>query len=110
MGRAVPRTQQHGQCLVGGIEEARQRVKPEATLVVRSTSVFLCVGIDQGGIEIDDQRSALAHRAQPGRPGHFASFRPGRSYGSEPLGVDRIDHPTGRWCGRHGTKESGLIA
>ena len=67
------------------------------------------MGIDQGGVEVEDQRPGAAHGAQPGRPGPLPSRGSGRSYGAEPVGVDRIDHPAGRRRGRHGAEEARLI-
>ena len=107
---SIARTQQDGQGLVGGIEEAGQRREAIATLVVGPSPGLVRLGIDQGGVEVEDERPGAAHRTQPGRPGRFTSLRPGRSHGAESIGVDRIDHPAGRWRGRHGAEETRLIA
>ena len=109
MGRRVARPQHHGQCLVGGVAEASQGVEAIATFVIGSGSDPLRVGIDQRGVEVQDQRPVLAHRRQSGRPGSGSGLGSGFSDAPEQIGVDRIDDPRSRRGGGHGTEEARLV-
>jgi hypothetical protein len=65
--------------------------------------------VDQGRIEVDDERPGHSHRAEPRTPRPRSGLSPCRPDGSESIGIDRIDDATRRWGGGHGAEETGLI-
>lgn len=105
----VARPQHHGEGLAGGVAKAGHRMEPKAVLVRRSGAVLLRVRVQEGGVDVQDERSMLAERAQAGLPGTSACLGSSGPDGSEAIAVDRVDDPARRRCRRHGTEERGLI-
>ena len=101
MGRRVARSQQHRQCFLGGVAKTGQRMEAIPTLVGGPGPGPLAVGVDQGGVEIQDQRAMRAHRRQSGRPRTRSGLGPGGPDGAEASGIDRVDDPRGRGRRRH---------
>ena len=84
-------------------------MKAVPAFVIRPGPGPLAVGVDQGGVEIQDQRAVRGHRRQSGRPGPRSGLGPGDPDGSEPTRIDRIDDPRSRGRRRNGTKEARLV-
>lgn len=81
--------QDGGECLVGLVEVAEQRVESEAALVVASRLLLLGVGGDQGGVDVEDDLLG----AGAGLPGPRPRGSAGLTDPIEDLGVDRLRDP-----------------
>ena len=111
VGCSIARTQQDGQRLVGGVEEAGQRMRSHNHAC---TSEQLRTSREWASTKVASKSRisgpVLRTGHSPAAHARASRLGPGRSDGAESIGIDRIDHPAGRWRGGHRAEESRLIA